>query len=85
MYGEEVEKYNLVAKERGLPQLDPDSIDPSVQAFRDMERDLQKKGSPTTIDIRQAQLTNTIVTALGKRGAGSGVDSAGANKPKYAQ
>ncbi|KAJ3286386.1 hypothetical protein HDU79_006544 [Rhizoclosmatium sp. JEL0117] len=39
MYNEEVEQYNAAAVERGLPLVDPNAIDPSVQAFRDMERE----------------------------------------------
>ncbi|KAI8834387.1 hypothetical protein BJ741DRAFT_243092 [Chytriomyces cf. hyalinus JEL632] len=43
LYGEEVDKYNRAAAEAGVAGMDADSIDPSVQAFRDLERKLANK------------------------------------------
>ncbi|KAJ3404393.1 hypothetical protein CcCBS67573_g08218 [Chytriomyces confervae] len=43
LYGEEVDKYNRAAAEAGVAGMDADSIDPSVRAFRDLERKLANK------------------------------------------
>ncbi|KAJ3126399.1 hypothetical protein HK100_010275 [Physocladia obscura] len=42
IYNDEVTRYNEFAHEKGLPLINPDQIDPSVDAFREMERNLKK-------------------------------------------
>ncbi|KAI9348631.1 hypothetical protein BDR26DRAFT_853618 [Obelidium mucronatum] len=43
VYHEQVEVYNAAAASSGLPTINPDAIDPTVAAFRDLERALAAK------------------------------------------